>query len=30
MMPPFMSSLTLTAVLEEPKPAQSSSTPGTT
>lgn len=30
MMPPFMSSLTPTAVPDEPKPAQSSRTPGTT
>lgn len=30
MMPPFMSSLTATAVVAAPNPAHSSSTPGTT
>lgn len=30
MMPPFMSSLTATAVVAEPKPAQRNRTPGTT
>ncbi len=30
MMPPVMSVVTLTAVIEAPNPAQSSSTPGTT